>query len=90
YVVQPNDTPFSIARRFAGDGGRMFELAEANPDAAPYIRNGIVFQGQVLNLPATWQAAQPEPAHADSALAGVLEIIGASHGRPAHSDHWGA
>jgi hypothetical protein len=45
YEVQPNDTPFSIARRFTGDGARMFELAEINPEAAANIRNGIVFQG---------------------------------------------
>jgi peptidoglycan hydrolase-like protein with peptidoglycan-binding domain len=90
YQVQPNDTPFTIARRFTGDGSRMFELAEANPDAAPNLRNGIVFQGQLLNLPANWHTAHDAPATGDSALAGVLEIIGASHGRTAHGDHWGA
>jgi peptidoglycan hydrolase-like protein with peptidoglycan-binding domain len=87
YVVQPNDTPFTIARRFTGDGSRMFELAEANPETAPNIRNGIVFQGQALNLPNDWHVGY-EPALDDSALAGVLDIIGASHGRPTHSDHW--
>ena len=54
YQVAANDTPFTIAERFAGDGRRMFELAEVNPDAAAHLRNGIVFQGQVLNLPAGW------------------------------------
>ena len=88
YEVQPNDTPFTIARRFTGDGTRMFELAEVNPEAAANIRNGIVFQGQALNLPGDWHVGY-EPAVDDSAIAGVLDIIGASHGRPTHSDHWG-
>ena len=90
YQVQANDTPFTIARRFTGDGSRMFELAEANPDAAANIRNGIVFQGQALNLPGGWNVAHHGPADASSALAGVLEIIGATHGRSAHIDHRGA
>jgi peptidoglycan hydrolase-like protein with peptidoglycan-binding domain len=92
YHVQPSDTPFTIAHRFTGDGRRMFELAEVNPDAAAHIRNGIVFQGQVLNLPATWHVGAPSDASSTSALAGVLEIIGAIHGRPtaASSHHGGA
>jgi len=90
YEVQANDTPFTIARRFTGDGSRMFELAEANPETAANIRNGIVFQGQTLNLPAGWDVAHHGSAGASSALAGVLEIIGASHGRSSHSHHGGA
>jgi hypothetical protein len=66
----------------------MFELAEANPETAPNIRNGIVFQGQALNLPGHWHVGY-DAAGDDSALAGVLDIIGASHGRPTHSDYWG-
>jgi hypothetical protein len=90
YEVQPNDTPFAIAHRFTGDGRRMFELAEVNPEAAANLRNGIVFQGQVLNLPAHWNVGQ-EHARAPSSLAGVLDIIGASHGgrTATSSDHWG-
>ncbi len=67
----------------------MLELAEANPAAAANIRNGIVFQGQHLNLPASWNVGHTGADDAASALAGVLEIIGASHGRPTHSHHWG-
>jgi hypothetical protein len=90
YIVQANDTPFTIAHRFTGAGSRMFELAEANPEAAANIRNGIVFQGQSLRLPASWNVAHHGPASPASGLAGVLEIIGASHGRSTHSGHWGA
>jgi peptidoglycan hydrolase-like protein with peptidoglycan-binding domain len=89
YIVQANDTPFTIAHRFTGIGSRMFELAEANPEAAANIRNGIVFQGQSLRLPTSWNLAHG-PASPASGLAGVLEIIGASHGRTTHGHHWGA
>jgi nucleoid-associated protein YgaU len=89
YKVKRKDTPFAIAKKYTGDPNRIFELAEANPHAKQAIENGILFEGQVLNLPPTWIVANPAT-QAASALAGVLEIIGGAHAAGSRGHHWGA
>lgn len=89
YKVKRGDTPFSISKQFTGDPMRMFELAHANPHAARAIENGILFQGQVLFLPPTWNIARPST-QAAAALSGVLEIIGGHHAAGQSGHHWGA
>lgn len=87
YRVKKGDTPFSIAQQFTGDPNRMYELAAVNAHAKKAIENGILFQGQVLFLPPTWNAARDQAA---AAMAGVLEIIGGAHAARQSGDHWGA
>lgn len=89
YKVKRGDTPFSIAKRFTGDPNRMYELAEANAHAKQAIENGILFQGQVLHLPPTWNLARPST-QAAAAIAGVLEIIGGAHAAGPRGHYWGA
>ncbi len=98
YQVQPGDSPFKIARRFTGDGSRVHELAQVNPDKAMRILQALIYPGETLTLPATWPAI---PIHGASPFgwdphttAGVMEIIGATHhhghhhrGHRAHGHH---
>lgn len=58
YAVQPGDSPWLIALRFAGDSTRWGELVAANPHK-PRLRDGnfaALEPGEVLELPAGWLA----------------------------------
>lgn len=67
YVVQPGDSPWTIAWRFTGRSTRWGELVACNPHK-PRARDGnflALSAGEVLTLPPGW----PAPAHGRSSLA---------------------
>lgn len=67
YVVQPGDSPWSIAWRFTGRSTRWGELVASNPHK-PRARDGSFLglaAGEVLRLPPGW----PSAAHGRSSLA---------------------
>jgi len=47
YTVKADDTLFSIAEKYYGDGYQFTKLAEANKLTDP----GLIIEGQVLNIP---------------------------------------
>lgn len=55
YVVEPNDNPSLIAKKFTGDPSRWRELAQANPEAN--LASAFIHPGQRLRVPADWPNA---------------------------------
>jgi hypothetical protein len=87
-LVKPGDSPFKIAKNITGDGNRWPELAKANPSKSTRIAQGLIYQGETLNLPPGWpaqaQTAGPSAWGSPDAVAGVMDIIGARHQHHGH------
>lgn len=59
YIVQPGDTPSSIAKALTGSTARTAELVRQNPrKPSVFVGRFLTFQslqaGEALNLPPTW------------------------------------
>ena len=54
YTVRPGDSPWLIAKRYTGDGGRWRELAHANPHKRLAVSGFSIYPGEVLAIPESW------------------------------------
>lgn len=59
YVVQRGDYVGLIAQKLTGDGRRWTELCAANPQLPKHPTAGcVLYAGQTINLPASWNVMQ--------------------------------
>lgn len=68
HIVQANDTPYTLAKKYVNDGNRWPELCKANPKLPKHPDWGCVFTvGKAVTLPEAWAqnvigpAAPPAP-----------------------------
>jgi hypothetical protein len=55
HVVTRLDSPWSLAVKHTGEGGRWRELCAANPNLPKHQKYGCVFRvGEAINIPASW------------------------------------